>query len=611
MPIPIRLALSSAPQRQITPSPQDQITPSRQDPVDLIQNLVFAAASSTGDVNEPAQTPTFMNLPREVRLKILRHLLHLETTITEERRWEPLTVREYKFHEGAADGSPPPLRSSRVMLPSGCGAIVHLNIDIGILQTCKKLYLEGQYILRVENKFCGIEGFGYEAGTDMDNGAEVLRIMKLFGDFPSWSVESISRRNFFVPDTPDCAILYRLPLMDVNTVMRISTTTITELQSPDLLLFPLRYLGVVCRAISYLPAIKDWVLNTRAQRPQLQVMFESSLKPKLLGLDKPKDLINVLSTCLAHPLGKWISEVYFSSNLAVKASNKAEISLVKEVRQLRHATPQSAVVHALMELVDALVYGDILLQGGPHGKTGMLFLSIKRMIFQLLTDERWQQLLNLKLRRRLELATAWACYCVAAQPILNEGYALQNVSLTNGTQHSLLAVDTNEALWMQLQIDNGAKRLFTILPTDVLIEWSARLELREAELKYMGGIRFSTVAGHLMAVAIDIEETRSGRDLDVALMQSIFNTLFHDPSMPAAPLAIQQDVDDFLQPGYNQVTWNRMRGGSIEDDKAMDRGAITTKLRLMKGAVEEQFGKVPKCPFDPRSLVHSSMWRED
>ena len=133
--------------------------------------IAVAVDSGFAETPETTNNADLMDLPTEVRQKILRHLLR--TDYVREEKWNLGTISSQHFMNICEKTC-----NSQVMLTRHLGVStssikpehhrsIKYRLQPAVLQVCKKLYREGSEILRNENKFIAVFGFsGVEARYD-------------------------------------------------------------------------------------------------------------------------------------------------------------------------------------------------------------------------------------------------------------------------------------------------------------------------------------------------------------------------------------------------------------------------------------------------------------
>ena len=125
--------------------------------------IAVAVDSGFAETPETTSSADLMDLPTEVRQKILRHLLH--TDYVREEKWNLGKISSQKFIDICEETC-----SSQVALTAHLGVStsskkpehhrrVKYHLKPAILQCCKKLYREGREVLCNENKFVAVFGF--------------------------------------------------------------------------------------------------------------------------------------------------------------------------------------------------------------------------------------------------------------------------------------------------------------------------------------------------------------------------------------------------------------------------------------------------------------------
>ncbi len=176
---------------------------------------------------------SLLNIPAELRRKILRELLSFDKAMTNQRVWTEPNLSN--FHNGTE--LRPRWRHFSpfvFILCSGQVLSAETNFHAAILRCCKQLYYEGRYILRRENRFIGVEGFGL---------FPLEYTLRIAGQVPFWR---ISQFKMLYGTWPEIECNPNITLK-ISNIASIPTTAGFR----DMLVFPVSCIGPICKAISY------------------------------------------------------------------------------------------------------------------------------------------------------------------------------------------------------------------------------------------------------------------------------------------------------------------------------------------------------------------------
>ena len=538
-----------------------------------------------------------LDLPDEILRKILQYLLDFEETAVETVRWDPIRVDDYQHHKEIAHTSGSSIGYHKTMLQNGLRTLVTTEFHVNVLRTCKRLCQEGQQILRRKNKFVSVRGLKRNNDTRQCDALILRRHLGQFGIFPSWPLACFKARC----QTTTTAGLPPLP--EINMTVSIDLDPGEQTPLGDTIVFPIRYLGLVCRAVACLPAMKESILGIlRPPRsPSFTISLKSGLLPQLLSASSFR-FKDILARDIGHAIGKFIVEVDFSEHLArneVQGLNDVEKWFIKDVRRRANEDAKVFVVNRLQDNVKALDAGEVSVAKGDAYEARRQFFDVKTMIYDLVNDDDFVNT-ALEMMPYLKLATAWASYRISTQ----------DVAETEGRG------DSSESLWMLLQLDRGTFWLSGLYSSTSGL--ASRLNLRKAELAYMGGISPPIIVGHLFQAACEIASDDLVQNnqpwthnTEEQKIQQALKLLFR-PVTPGirTPTTIQSDFDDVFDgpedEEYMERIWCQLNGYSTEPNDVEERELILKIVRLLKMEVEGRYGKIAKRPFVAKELLE---WR--
>lgn len=527
------------------------------------------------------EPPHLLNLVLGVRLKILRELLSLNETTTIQRQWKENGVDQYFNREQ------PPRRPSEIsrlafMLSNGQQTMVKANLSVSVLRCCKQLYNEGRSILRYENRFFGVTG--------MEDYGPIEYPIGILGQVPTWRMFQMTQLYGTSSKKTLPAINMALQIFNPETMSRQGSASYFDMH-----LFPLCCVGLVCKAISYLPMVPR-VVHLPDPFPPRYRLWVNDLDHVFRASGH---FIKTQSQTLIESLGKSVVDVTLHSRGGPSLNYLVQpLPFVDNINLQNTEPPQAALKRALARLVDEWNEGERLAtEANDPTSARDHFSNMKQMIILIDRDAYWNSLISNRIVDRLSDAGRWACHRIITLPITNEALHMQVATAPRAAQL--------EARWV-LEHLADMKPPSRVGPGGY--ERYARVSLRRAELGFIvkrpmwenardlvhASCFLAPIAMYTGIVTVD-----SSPAICFGAARFLWCSKTHEPT--------QLDIDRLtgvVEDGdFWQRSWIRMRNGRTRDDQILDRECFLRKWKKVKELLAERFGKVGRCPMDPEMLL--------